>query len=97
MGDDLIMVEKEDLFNMTVGDLLENYQVLYNLECGYFYGICKTETVDKMYQDYRVEDYNEAMSPEPLIRLEVLDEMMGDLIDDDKIGRIMDNLGIKHR
>lgn len=87
----------EDLFEMKLGDVLEKYFVLYNLECGYAYGICDSETVDKMYENYRVEDYEVAMSPEPLIPLEVLDELQEEFIDDDKVKRIMDNLGIKHR
>ena len=88
---------KEDFFEMKLGDVLEKYQVLYNLECGYFYGICDSELVDKMYEEYRVEDYEVAVSPEPLIQLEVLDEMQGELLTEEQIGRIMSNLGIKHR
>ena len=85
-----------DLLDLTVREVLEEYCVLFSPECCYTYGVTTNELAEKMYQDYNIEDeYPESMCPEPLINHEVWDHE--ELIDWEKIERIMDNLGISKK
>ncbi len=86
----------DDLMELKLKDVIEDYSLLCNYECGFNYGICKNDVIDDMFERYNVEEYEEAMGVEPLIDFDILydDE---DLISEDKIDRIMDNLGISKK
>ena len=45
----------DELLDLTLRELLENYVVLYNYECCYPYGIAPVEVVDEMYRTYDVQ------------------------------------------
>lgn len=83
-----------ELMEMKLGDVLEKYVVMYNYECCYPYGVCPVELAEKMYDEYDVQSYWEAMGTEPLVNFEILEMINDDLIDWAKIERMMDNLGI---
>ena len=87
----------DDLMDMKLKDILENYCVLWNYECAYPYGVCSQELVERMYDEYDVQSYWEAMTTEPVINFQVLEISDKDLIDWEKIGIIMDNLGIMRK
>ena len=61
----------KDLMDMTLGDLLDTYGLLYNLECGYYYGICSYDLCDRMFEEYDMDTYKEAVVVDPLIVMEV--------------------------
>ncbi|MBP5423017.1 MAG: hypothetical protein J6Y78_11305 [Paludibacteraceae bacterium] len=84
----------DDLLEMKFGEVLEKYSVLWNYECAYPYGICSNELVEKMYEEYDVQSYWEAMTTETIINSDLLYDASGELITWEKIVRIMDNLGI---
>lgn len=84
----------KDLLDMKFGEVLEKYSVLWNYECAYPYGICSNELIEKMYEEFDVQSYWEAMTTEPLIHFELLYDTSDELITWEKIVRIMDNLGI---
>lgn len=86
-----------DLLEMKFGEVLEKYSVLWNYECAYPYGICSNELVEKMYEEYDVKSYWEAMSTETIINSDLLYDMNYELISWEKIVRIMDNLGISKK
>lgn len=91
------MSEKfEDLLEMKFGEVLEKYSVLWNYECAFPYGICSNELVERMYDEYNVQEYWEAMTTDTIINSEVLYEC-DELITWEKIVRIMDNLGISKK
>ena len=47
--------------DLTLREVLENYVVLHNLECGYYYGLAKADDVEKLFKKYNIEeDYPEA-------------------------------------
>jgi len=86
-----------ELLDLTLRELLENYVVLYNYECCYPYGVAPIEVADKMYEEYDVKSYWEAMTTEPLIDYELLADHCDEVIDMDKVAIICDNLGIKRK
>ena len=83
-----------DLLDMRLGDVLDNFVFLYSCECGYVYGICKADDVDKLYEDYDLSDYAETVSVEPMVSFEVMDT---DVLDWDRLVEMMDNLGVPNR
>lgn len=87
----------EDLMECKLKYVLENYSLLCNYECGFNYGVCHNDLVDDMYERYNVEEYEEAMGVEPLIDFEILLDSSDELINKEKIDRIMDNLGISKK
>lgn len=88
----------EDYLDMTLREILDTYCVVYNLECDYCYGVSKFDTVDELYNNYNIdEEYPEAFYPEYLINNEILDYLEEDLLDYQKLTRIMDNLGITQK
>ena len=83
-----------ELLDLTLRELLENYVVLYNLECGYPYGVAPVDVVDEMYETYDVQSYWEAMTTEPFMDYELLEDHCDEVIDMEKVAIICDNLGI---
>lgn len=90
------MIKKvEDLMDLTLREILEKYVVLHNLECGYYYGFAEAETVEKLFKNYNIEeDYPEAFNVESVIQDEVLTDYGEEIIDYQKMEKIMQNLGI---
>ena len=87
----------EELMELPLKEVLENYSAVMSLECGYYYGIFKDDDIGKVYSEYNIdEEYPEAFAPEPLINEELTDctEVIGDYA---KLERIMDNLGINKK
>lgn len=84
----------DDLLDMTLGEVLEEYSLLANLECGYIYGIASYDDITRMLEEYDVSQYSEAMSVEPIIEFDIMLSNNGEIISYDKIERIMDTLAI---
>ena len=47
----------DDLMEMKVRDLLDEYCVVYSPECGYNYGISRWEDVNKIPDEFDLEDH----------------------------------------
>ena len=62
----------EDLLDMSLRDLLDEYCVLFSPECGYFYGIATIEDAQKVYDDY-LEHVSEhpSFSASPLLDMDM--------------------------
>lgn len=50
------MTTIDDLMNMKVGELLEEYCVLYSPECDYNYGIARWEDANQIYEEFDLEE-----------------------------------------
>ena len=88
----------EDLLDLTLREVLENYSAVQNLECGFFYGICKDTLLEDLFQKYNIEkDYPEAFNADTIINSELLVSYQDPLLTRDKLERIMDNLGITRK
>ena len=67
-------------------ELLQNYCIIYNLECGYAYGVFRIKDVDELIEHYNIEEYPEAFSIENI-----------EIRDYEVLERIMSNLGISKK
>jgi len=85
----------EDILDLTLREVLDTYGAIYNPECGYYYGIACFDDIDELYYEYDIDEtYPEAFEVENLIRDEVIVAFDEELIDLDKLKRIMHNLDI---
>ena len=88
----------KDLYQKTFGEVLEEYCILYNEECGYTYGIINQELAQETYDEYNIEkDYPEAVTTHPLIPIELILDDDYTLIKKNKINRLMENLNISKK
>lgn len=88
----------EDLLDLPLREVLENYVCVHNLECGYFYGIFKNEDIEKIFQKYNIEeDYPEAFNVENLIDDELIVSYQEPVKDYQKLVNIMQNLQISKK
>ena len=84
----------EDILDMTVRELLDKYCAIYNLECGYYYGITDFDTVEELFHEYNIdEEYPEAFNVELVINDELMDTF-DEVLTYERLVKIMDNLGI---
>ena len=86
-----------DLLDMKLKDVLEEYCCIYNLECGYYYGFARYDEVDELYNEYDIESYSEAFGVETLINEELLVSYDEEILSAEKLVKILDNLGIKKK
>ena len=85
----------KDIYKKTLQEIIDEYCLLFNPECCYYYGVIRQEDADKMWNEYNIEtEYPEAIITEPIIPLEILLDDEKPIIKQDKIKIIMDNLGI---
>ena len=84
----------KDLMDLTLGEILEKYCAVYNLECCYYYGITEIDKIDEIFENYNIEEYSEAFNIENLINDELLLSSDDDLLEYDKLVKIVDGLGI---
>lgn len=88
----------DELRNMTLGEVLDNYCAVMSPECCYYYGIFKDVDIEKVYEEYNIEkDYPEAFAPEPLIHDDLIYDGSDEVGDYEKLERIMYNLGISRK
>lgn len=89
----------EEIQNMTVKEVLEEYCVLYSAECEWIYGIISYTDAENLWKEYELDD-EPSCCTRPLINfevLEVINETDDETLNKERIERIMDNLGIEKR
>lgn len=87
-------MDLEEILDMSLRDILDKYCAVYNLECGYYYGVSEFDSVDELFEKYNIEEeYPEAFYIEPIVNQEILDNF-DELLSYEKMVKIMDNLGI---
>ena len=88
----------EDLLDLPLREVLEKYCIAMNLECGYSYGVFKTDDIEQLFQEFNIEeDYPEAFSVRELIDEETILTYQEPIKDYNKLLTIMDNLGISKK
>lgn len=95
MKEDMKIIE--DLLDLTLREVLENYCTVNNLECGYYYGVFRQEDIDRIFKEYNVKEYQEAFNVENLINDELIVSFQEKIKDYDKLTTIMKNLGISKK
>lgn len=92
----MVNMKFNELLDLTLREVLENYCTVLNLECGYHYGIFKQEDIEQIFEEYNINEYPEAFAVEPLISSEILDgveEVKGYK----SLVKIVNNLGISKK
>ena len=83
----------DELMNMKVGELLDQYCVVYSPECGYNYGIATWSDVNDIYNEYDLED-EYCFSGDSLIPLDYGFDCGEEVLDLETLKCLMDKLGI---
>lgn len=84
----------EDLMELKVKDLIDNYAYVYNCYCGYVYGICKIDDWEDLYSEYDCDECVETFSIEPLISFEVLDS---EVLSNERLKELAEHNGVLRR
>ena len=87
----------EELMEMTLKEVLETFVGIRSLECCYWYGIAKADDVEKLFENYNIEEYEEAFDVANLIEDELLVSHQEEVLTYDVLERIMENLGISKK
>ena len=84
-----------DLMDLTLREILENYVAVFNPECCYYYGIFRVEDIDRIFKEFNInKDYPEAFQVESLISDELIVDYDSEIRDYNVLLKIMENLGI---
>lgn len=85
----------EELMDKTLREVLEDYSLIWNYECGFIYGIIPNDILEEVVNKYDKEEYEESFVIEPIISIELLTDPEEELISMKKAEKIMKGLGIK--
>lgn len=86
----------EDLLDMTLRDVLNEFCFVYSPECGYLYGITRWEDAYKMWDEYDLkEEY--CFDSESIMAYPMEVDLQQEVITLEGLRRIMNNLGIEKR
>lgn len=90
-------MDLDELLDLPLREVLENYSAVGSLECGYWYGIFNDKDIKKITDNYNIEEeYPEAFGVMNLIDDELILDC-DEIGDYDKLVRIMENLGINKK
>ncbi|WP_458454372.1 hypothetical protein [Methanobrevibacter sp.] len=88
----------EELLDLTLREVLEDYVAVNNLECGYYYGVFKGDDINRIFEEFNIEeDYPEAFHVENLINDELIVSFDEEIKDYNKLLKIMKNLGVSSK
>lgn len=88
----------DDLLDMTLREVLDEYVSIQSLECGYFYGITTVEDANRIFDEYGVkETYAEAFFVDNLVNDELLLDGDKPILDYEKLVEIVTNLGVEKK
>ena len=83
----------DDLMQMTVEDLLNEYCITYSPECDYNYGIARWEDAEQIYEEFDLEEQY-CFSGDSLIPLDYGFDGGEDVLDINDLRVVMAKLGI---
>jgi len=86
----------DDLMEMTVKDLLNEFCLVYSPECGYNYGIAKWDDANEIYEEFDLED-EYCFCGDSLIPLDYGFDSGEEVLDLEDLKCIMDKLGIQKK
>ena len=86
----------DDLLDMTLRDVLDEFCFVYSPECGYLYGIARWEDAYKMWDEYDLkEEY--CFDSESIMAYPMEVDLQQEVITLEGLRRIMNNLGMEKR
>ena len=83
----------DDLMDMKVRDLLDEFCILYSPECDYNYGVGKWDDANQIYEEFDLEDQY-CFSGDYLIPVDYMFDCGEKVLDLDDLRQIMAKLGI---
>ena len=83
----------DDLMKMTVGELLDEYCVVYSPECGYNYGIARWDDANEIYEEFDLEEQY-CFCGDSLIPLDYGFDCGEEVLEMKTLRHLMDRLGI---
>ena len=86
----------DDLLDLTLREILEQYCTVINLECGFHYGIFKQDDVEKIIEEYNINEYPEGFHVDSLIPSEILD-LCEEVKEYGSLVKIVNNLGVSKK
>ena len=84
----------DDLLDLTLREILEKYRVLYNAECGFYYGVFRVDDINRIFEMYAISEDSEEVVVESIVVNDVLFHIDSDVKDYPELVKIMKNLGI---
>lgn len=82
----------EELLDLSLREVLDNYASVESLECGYFYGVVSFDDLEKLFEMYDIGSDCSSFYVDSLINHELIDK--NNILGIDDLVKIMDNLGI---
>lgn len=86
----------DDLLDMKVREVLDEFCVAFSLECDWFYGVARWEDVNKMFEEYDLED-EYCFAGEGLVNYGLEMSESDQVLEVEDLRRILDNLGIEKK
>ena len=86
----------DDLMNMTVAELLDEFCLIYNPDCGITYGVGRWDDANEIYEEFDLDDQY-CFSSDFLIPIDYGFDCGEKVLDLDDLKYIMDRLGIVKR
>ena len=86
----------DDLYDITVGELLDEFCVVYSPECGYYYGITRWDDAKLMWDEYKLKD-EYCFVPDSLIPLDYGFDGGEPILEEKDLRRILNYLGIEKK
>ena len=83
----------DELMDMKVSDLLDEFCLVYSPECGYNYGITRWSDAEEIYEEYDLEDHY-CFSPDSLIPMDYGFDCGEEILELDDLKCLMDKLGV---
>ena len=86
----------EDLLDMTLRDILEEFCFVFSPECGYLYGIARFDDAIAMWDEFDLEE-EYCFDTEPIMGWSMEVDFRDEVLEIDKLREILDMLGIKKK
>ena len=86
----------EDLLDMTLRDILEEFCFVFSPECGYLYGIARFDDAIAMWDEFDLEE-EYCFDTEPIMGWSMEVDFRDEVLEIDKLREILDMLGIEKK
>ena len=83
-----------DLMKLPLEEIIDNYCIIYNLECGIPYGVAAIEDANQMPAKYDLSD-EPAFTAEPIIPEDYIIDYDKPILTLEKLEKILDCLGVE--
>lgn len=86
----------KDLLDMKLGDVLDEFCVVFSPECDWFYGIGRWDDVNEMFEEYKLDE-EMCFDGDFLLQYAMELDLEDEVLDLKHMHRILDCLGIEKK